>query len=177
MTRKCKVHCGFKVNQFEIDALASLNRFRHEVLVKRIGAELKKENCNILTWFAVGDCPESLTGKITSVMAGLSLNGVVQCGFTRNETLWKHSHFFDNVTLGLTVENEKRAIELSEEGLVSVPDYSSWTITLYKKMKPIYNCGGGFGTTCGENFVITKAEEIHPEDCGKCYEGKRGCFV
>ncbi len=176
MTAKCRKHCGYKANAFEYNVFKSFKDIDAQYLIDMIAAELQITKCNILTWFATGDCPKVMTEKISIIMTALEASGFIQCGFTRNRVLWDFSQWLPNARLGLTVEDEATAIKLSEEGLISLPDYDSWSITLFQKRKAMYNCGGGFGTTCGEAFVIPKAEEVYPEDCGQCYTAKRGCF-
>jgi hypothetical protein len=177
MTEECALNCGYKKNKLEELNLEVFRECSPLQLGLEIRKELKEYDCKILSWFATGDCPYDLTDKVYSIMDWLADEGFIQCGFTRNVELWERLLPLKDITLGLTVEDEEWAKRISKKGLVSVPDYNTWTVTLYKDTKPYFNCGGGFGTTCGENFVITKAEEIYPEDCGKCYERKRGCFV
>jgi hypothetical protein len=177
MTAKCKKHCSYKVNAFETKVFDCFGVWGKQELADTIKSELQTTGCDILTWFATGDCPEAMTGKITVIMALIEEAGFIQCGFTRNRKLWKWSQNLPNTRLGLTVESKVKAIKLSEEGLISLPDYDSWTITLFQRGKAKYNCGGGFGATCGEAFVIPMAEEVYPEDCGQCYTAKRGCFL
>lgn len=173
VTKKCRANCGYKVNKFEEDVFKIESASNIKL---RIRDELRKYDCKILHWFATGDCPEDMTGKITSIMDWLSEEGFVQCGFTRNKKLWENVSPLRNIQLALTTESHKKAEKLSEDGLTSVPDYDSYTIRLYKKGKPIYSCGALFGTMCGENFVITQTSEVYPEDCGQCYDNDRGCF-
>ncbi len=176
MTKKCKAHCGYRVNRFEEDVFEELKIESASNIKLKIRDELREYKCKMLSWFATGDCPEDMTDKITTIIDWLAEEGFIQCGFTRNKRLWENLLPLNNVTLGLTVEDHNKAKRMSDRGLISVPDYDSWTVTLYKEGSSIYNCGGGFGTTCGEGFVITKASEVYPEDCGQCYDNSRGCF-
>ncbi len=179
MTKACKENCGYRINRLELDVYRNFMNMSPLTLALGIRKELNHYDCRILTWFATGDCPEMLTDKIAFIIDWLAEEGFVQCGFTRNTVLWERLLPLANVTLGLTVEDHKEAEIVSEKGLVAVPDYASWTVTLYKKAKAYFNCGGGWGISCGANFVTinASAEEIYPEDCGQCYDNKRGCFT
>ena len=51
--------------------------------------ELDRNNCNIIAWFASGDCPSYMTDKIVKIIEKLQERKIVQCGFTRNINLWE----------------------------------------------------------------------------------------
>lgn len=178
-TKRCREECNYKINSFEKQVFADMTHEREIDLKVKIRYELDRFNCRILSWFATGDCPKSMTDKITSIMDWLSEEGYIQCGFTRNQQLWANILTMNNVRLGLTVEDHEKAEKLSKRGLVSVPNYDEWTTDIYVKGSRIFNCGGGFGTTCGEGYVIEDApiEKVYSEDCGHCYKGNRGCFT
>lgn len=178
-TRACLKACNYGVNSFEIQTLKTFRNTSYNDLYERIMNEMMGFDCKILTWFATGDCPDDLTHLISSIIQQLQLRGFPQCGFTRNKGLWDRVKDLANVRLGYTTEDESEAEDLSKLGLVAVPDYDTWTTNIYVKGSKVFNCGGGFGTTCGEGYVIEDApiEKIYSEDCGHCYEGKRGCFL
>ncbi len=179
-TKACRKHCGYKINQFELETYRTFMSMSPLSIALEIRDELQRYDCRMLSWFATGDCPEILTDKIAFIFDFLQEEGFIQCGFTRNQVLWERLLPLADIALGLTVENHRAAVLLSAKGLVAVPDYASWTVTLYKKAKAFFNCGGGYGIGgCGANFVTINAstEEIYPEDCGLCHANKRGCFT
>ncbi len=177
MTKKCQVHCALKPNRIQKETCDYIKNHEATVSTLKIEKELRETECDMLTWFSAGDCPKSMTEKVASIMKGLSTAGITQCGFTRNKKLWIKSQEMNNIKLCLTVENKERARKLCKDGLVSVPNYQEWTVSIYHRKERIAGCGGGF--TCGGDYVITEADsrEIFPEDCGLCNQFSRGCFV
>ncbi len=175
MTMECADNCGYQVNEFEMAVLKKFLLDSASNIKLKIRDELRQHDCKIVTWFATGDCLDTLTDKTTEIMDWLSEEGFIQCGFTRNKQLWANTLTMNNVELGLTVEDEKTAEMTSKRGLVAVPDYTSWTVKLYKGGRGYFSCGGGFSGGCGAGFFTINGE-IYPEDCGMCHDNSRGCF-
>jgi len=134
----------------------------------KITKEMEKAKSKILHWFAAGDCMGKYTDKIVEIIKHLSTDGLIQCGFTRNENLWKKVCKVENVHLVFTIESKKRAKLFMGEGMIIVPDYIETTAELYKK-------GISCGTCDGIYYELSKRIKI-AADCNLCYEKKCGCF-
>ena len=176
-TETCLKECADKLKPFkhEIARYELFCNMTPSELIKVITDEIDNSVCShnkILSWFTEsGDCPSDLTDKVLEVMHGLH---VPQNGFTRNRRLWKKSHSIPNVHLGFTVEDESAGIELSKQGLVSVPDYKEERVKILKHDQ-IWLCGGG-SVTCGCGTVEDSGFDSE-EDCGLCHSMTRGCFA
>lgn len=134
---------------------------------------------NLLQWFCWGDCPKVRTEKISEIIRLLSDNGIVQCGFTRNERLWRNCLKIKNINIGLTIEEKRyRKIRdlygedkynLIQDGLVGVPNYSTGVVKLY------WGTDRARGGCSGVWYTSPLGIESQA-NCMECYEKKEGCF-
>ncbi len=171
MTKACKEYCVCQINQYELDVYNTLINVDAKEIAIRIRTEMIDTDCNILSWFATGDCPETLTGKISNIIYMLSKEGCIQCGFTRNSVLWERLLPLANTKIALTVEDPVEALSMSRLGMVGMPYYKQGVVEIMSRKRRRL-------TFCGENFVVIKGEkeEVYPEDCGNCHKERIGCF-
>ena len=136
-------------------------------LYAQIKAELEDGNFKLLTWFDSGDCPTSLTNKVSDIINQLHEDDFSQLGFTRNEKLWlkvkdleEDDQCYSNVTTKtrfmLTVE---RGTKIIKEGRYAVPDYKKQRVCIIhhhtfdkpveESIDKIISNGGGLVRYCG----------------------------
>lgn len=161
-------------------------------LKERLLMELLDRNCLLLHWFVWGDCPVALTEKVAWIIKQLKEEEVIQCGFTRNVSLWRkvcQSPSSNSLRMALTVEDADRVLDYCDDGLVAVPNYEKGMVELFygssdketgkhvEKDHVFYGC-------CGEQWMADKtiveyescADKIHEASCEKCFKHARGCF-
>lgn len=172
---KCLVNCLTYLTHNDITAEtfdAFKNRTEGE-LSASIWSQIKDKKPRLMEWFCWGDCPPELTQKVSSVMWGLSKNGAIQCGFTRNEELWKIALKIPNARIGITIEDIGSVDDYAKKGLVAYPIYDTGHTKLFYKTDKTKSSG-----MCGCTFMYDEAIQINYEaDCQTCYENKRGCFT
>jgi hypothetical protein len=134
----------------------------------QIMEDLNQMNSKLLYWFASGDCMKKHIDRISTIMKHLSLEEIIQCGFTRNKTLWKRTQQIQNINIALTMEFKDVSKIGFTSGLISVPDYKTGKIKLYMNNVFQGSCGG---------YRTELKEAIQENDCNKCYEMKKGCFT
>jgi len=163
---------GFKKKQ------ECFNYFLNNSSIKiaaQILTELENADCEIFTWFASGDCPSFLILKFFAVIKELDKKGVIQTGFTRNQSLWEECRDLYNAKILLTIEDIERA---QKPGLYSMPNYKIGAIdVLLVNFEKLYHgdgCGGGYYYN---HILKTGIDNSHLKlDCKACYENKTGCF-
>jgi len=138
------------------------------VVCHQIEKEMKELKIKILYWFACGDCPKKYTLKIFSIMKHLALEGIVQHGFTRNKSLWKHALNIKQVRLVLTIERLRYSPKINR-GIIAVPNYQTGEINLYQNKTH-------WGFCVGEGFRRRKLNKKSGSNCNDCFEKKEGCF-
>jgi len=139
------------------------------LICNQIIEDLSQISSKLLYWFASGDCMGKHVKNISAIMEHLSLEGVIQCGFTRNKKLWKRTQKIQNVNIALTIEKLEDVSKTGfTSGLISIPDYKTGKINLY--MNNIFrgSCGG---------YNTKLVEIVYKNDCKECYEMKKGCFT
>lgn len=129
--------------------------------------ELKGMKSKILYWFGSGDCMRVYGKRISDIMEHLSLEGIVQCGFTRNKKLWERTQKIGNVRLALTVEI-KKVSEIKSSGLIAVPNFASGEVALF------WN-GVSYGYCGSTRYTLNEIK--YEANCQLCYGNKRGCFT
>jgi len=150
----------------------------------KILEELKEDKCNVLAWFASGDCPITYKDKFVNIIKVLQDNGVVQTGITRSWNLWMDL---------LKIQNDQTRFLLTEEsmdqvnvrnqsgGMYSIPDYKNGVIDIVisesHEVKKQYGCGGGYYTDHVLKGKIIKDDKYLDLNCQKCYDKKIGCFT
>jgi len=139
------------------------------LVCNQIVEDLSQMNPKLLYWFASGDCMEKYVNRISAIMEHLSLEGIIQCGFTRNKKLWKRTQEIQNVNIALTMEKLEDISKTGIiSGLISIPDYKTGKINLYTNSILRGSCGG----------YNTKLDEVvHKDNCKECYKMKKGCFT
>ena len=182
-SKQCLVNCAAKKNT---KRSAKLGEFGHILgyekkkdawdfivenlsllIANKILIEMSDIRTEILYWFASGDCPEKHVDKIIRVMKHISLEGIYQCGFTRNRELWLEAKQINRARLALTVE-KKNDIS-TEKGFFAIPNYSTGRVEL---MYGRYVSGGTCG---GSRYNIKKVD--YKADCQLCFDNERGCFT
>ncbi len=147
------------------------------IILKKIVSELRKADCNILTWFASGDCTSIITDRFYQVVKGLDLLGIIQTGITRNISLWKRCQdLSEKAKILLTIE---KVSDDMEPGLYSLPDYKCGVISIVTvgigKVHIAAGCGGGYYEY---KMKILETDKTHLKlDCKACYANKTGCFI
>ena len=124
MTPKCWEHCPGNQTRHGHEVKAMKYFFNHSVITisERIIRELKYFKSDFLGWFSWGDCPPVLVEKVFSITQRLKGMGIFQVGFTRNEILWKKIKPEKTLRFGLTVDDYSKALERSNEGVISHPN-------------------------------------------------------
>ncbi len=181
-TDKCLTNCaafknadlkniiGYRAKKHTLDYFKKESVFK---ICDKIIEELSDMDERILYWFASGDCPKSLQGKIINIIHHLIVEGIIQLGFTRNECLWEKTQSVSisylGVHLAFTVESTKEAREKQIfRGLVAVPNYKTSKISLYK--------ANLYSGSCGESRK--RYDELrHEDNCMECYQKEIGCFA
>lgn len=167
-TAECIEECpsGQLTNPHEIAALGLMKSQTARWLVGTILAELGGRT--LFQWHVWGDCLPELTAKCALVMRGLERMGVRNFGFTRNPELWKLASAA-GIHVGLSVDTEKEAVELSQTGHVCWPDRYRGVTRMYANGQMTAICNGWWCTWLPE-------EEMHNSDCRRCITERRGCF-
>ncbi len=135
----------------------------------RIMHELAEMKCNILYWFACGDCMKKDEARILKIIEYLDNEGVIQCGFTRNKTFWEESVKYTNY-IALTLESYWEVLKSQTMGLFAVPDYKNNTVKIYKGQETYWICGGNF------TYLKLRVNTIK-SNCLECFNKKEGCFT
>jgi hypothetical protein len=149
-----------------------------EKVAKQMAKELSEADCNILSWFASGDCPSMLTNKFHSVVKILDKSNIIQTGFTRNKTLWKKcKQLSPSCKVLFTIEDIK---DTDDDGLYSLPNYEIGAIDIVhiadKKTGRFITVGCGGGYYEHQKKIMGKDNSHLKLDCRACYKDKTGCF-
>ena len=153
-------------NLHEVKALHLFKTRGVKWLVRTILEELDEEK--VFQWHVWGDCLPELTGKCAAVMIELQKAGINQFGFTRNKPLWELVSAA-GIRMGLSVDSEAEAIEMSQRGLVCWPDVDRSEARLHWKWQMVARCSGWWCT-----YIPTG--EMHNSACRRCIIEKKGCF-
>lgn len=166
-TEECLEYCPSAqvVNKHEQAALSLFKKQNALWLAGTILDELGGQK--LLQWHVWGDCLPELTEKVTAVILSLKSARVDQFGFTRNHKLWENVR--SEVRVGLTVDTEREAVELSKLGLVCWPDVDRNEARLHWDGQMVARCSGWWCT-----FVDTG--EVMNSACSYCIKKRRGCF-
>lgn len=173
-TERCLKECAALKNAFDEtivghEAKVATYKFMisHSVLdvCQQIIKEMRELGCKILYWFASGDCLRRHTDKIGRIMKHLSIEGIIQCGFTRNKKVWYTAENIPLARIALTVEANQRKPR-NERGIIAVPDYQSGEVKLYQNRTHLGSCGAGFQR---RRLQISTG-------CDSCYQQRVGCF-
>ena len=172
---RCLVNCLSYLTQNSItkDTFDVFQKQDAKTITEKLWKQIEKQPIKLMEWFCWGDCPPGMTDKVIDVIKGLSLKGVVQCGFTRNKELWQAVLKVPNVRIGITIEDIDDIKEYAKKGLVAHPQYDSGETELFYKTtdsKHYASCGGSF-------MRVTATEISYEADCLTCYKNKRGCFT
>jgi len=173
-TDKCKEYCpsGMAVNEHEKYAL---DFFKTEHVIDII-AKMEDDfdyltnrpyNAKMIQWFVWGDCPTILTDKVAAVISGIRDLGIPQYGFTRNCRLWEIVPNEDRLHIGLTVDNLKKAFDMSVEKMTAHPDFEHGYAEMIFKGKIRSRCNGW--------WCITELETRN-SDCNRCLIHGEGCY-
>lgn len=175
-TRKCIEYCpsGQVINDHEKHALAYFKRYTAGTVFKRLIKNFESlaaipYNARMIQWFAWGDCPSDLTGKIAEIILRIRDEGIPQYGFTRNKMLWEMIPSSDFLSMGLSIDNLKEAKEVSIESgkMTAHPDFKSGYAEMISNGKIVARCNGW--------WCITEVE-TRTSNCGKCLTEKTGCY-
>jgi len=191
-TPMCLERCPSDVrpNALEQWIYVQFREQRADELARTIFMELLDRNKLFLQWFAWGDCPAALTEKVAWIIGQLKEENVTQCGFTRNDPLWRKVKGITRI--GLTVEDQDKVVDYCKAyGVVGKPDYETGKVHIYygiervevgtTKMRGAYR--GGCGGVWVEDHEYEKADyETRPShvfeaSCELCAEHRRGCFA
>lgn len=171
LTKKCDKMCSASSTnireRYTYSFISQKNIFE---VCAQLYNDFKKSKAKLFQWFESGDCPKKDTKRITEIIEMLSKQDVPQFGFTRNKKLWESVNEFDDVNFVLSIEDKKKAEDLSEEGTVAFPVYKTGKINLYKNRRRSGSCGGGWYELEEEKLVVEN-------NCWECYKKNRGCFT
>lgn len=142
--------------------------------------EMEELQATILSWFCSGDCLDKDVDRLVEIMGLLHDEGVIQNGFTRNQTFYRKIMTQGKLKhIVLTVES-RRAEDAPAfddvESIWAIPNYKTGIVTLYR---------GKWGSKrvmgyCGFNEVTTnfKGKTVRiASNCLGCYKKKMGCFT
>lgn len=157
------------------------------LVVDEIVKEMKERDVNILYWFASGDCQKKYTQRIFNIMRHISLEGIVQQGFTRNIVLWRNALEIENMNMVLTVESGGKISDdmKRSRGLFAEPDFKTGKVKIFQYYWEVteprweYYCGGSF-TRPTRNKATTgwSVNDIEKgPNCQLCYDKKKGCYT
>ncbi len=172
LTDHCLKYCPAKeTNKHEIRALEYFKNNSIGEIKERILKEMCEYNVIHLYWFPWGDCLPELTDKITYVMLGLSGQGILQNGFTKNLSLWANINDFkkNNLKIGFHLDEIKNIKKMFDNKIVCCPDINVGKAELYFNQKKIARC-------CGIWCDWLAANETRIADCQECFIYKQGCF-
>ncbi|MCG8430399.1 MAG: hypothetical protein MJA29_04425 [Candidatus Omnitrophica bacterium] len=177
MTKTCAEECRVSKSLPEIRSYSFFVKNDAKTIINRMLQEIEDNKAtNLVWWCESGDCPASMTEKISNIMHCISDAGIPQSGFTRNKALWSRANNIKNCNIALTVENEQEAVRLSEHGLISLPNYKTWKVKIFVEGQ-LYLCGGGgVGVpSCGMGGV-EQDDYWGEEDCSICFKNGKGCY-
>lgn len=148
------------------------------VICGQIIQEMEELRAEVLSWFSSGDCLDQDVNRMYQIMELLHGEGIVQNGFTRNQSLYKRiidggiiKHF------ALTLESLKQSRRQRytfPAGLWAIPNYKTGVVKLYRG-----KLGKEAYSSCSSHEVATqfKGEEVKIAcNCTACYHKKLGCF-
>jgi len=174
-TEKCRKYCpsGMSVSKHEKYAL---NFFKNEN-VTTVVAKIKEDfeylvnrSCNdtkMIQWFTWGDCLSTLTDKMAAIISDVHDLGIPLYGFTRNRLLWEIVPNKDRLRIGLTVDNLKKALNMSTEKMIAHSDFKHGYAEMIFKGKIRSRCNGW--------QCITELE-TRDSDCSRCLIYGEGCY-
>jgi len=175
-TKKCRYYCpsGGEINEHEKWAYNYFKKHNEETVLKKIMYDYKElskipYNAKMIQWFAWGDCPSELTEKVTVCILAIKDEGIPQYGFTRNRRLWEIIPHYDNLSIGLSLDDLDNAKEMSiiNGKMTAHPNFQSG----YAEM--IFN--GRIVSKCNGWWCITDAETQN-SDCTRCLTNNDGCY-
>ena len=174
-TKKCLEYCpsGNSRNKSEIYALKYFIQNDAEAITAKIVEDYKiltkrPYHAKMIQWHVWGDCLPELTEKEYQVIMSLNKLGIPQYGFTRNKRLWDLVPAKRDLNIGYTLDNLKKAKELSFGKMTASPDYEHG----YALM--IFN--GHIRSRCNGWWCITEAGEERNSDCRICLQNGEGCY-
>jgi len=177
-TRKCIEHCpsGQTINEHERYALNYFQKHNQDKIFQKMlfdydQLSLIPYNAKMIQWFAWGDCPSNLTGKVAAVMLLLQKQKIPQYGFTRNKMLWKMIPASNFLNIGLSIDVLEKAKQVSVESgkLTAHPDFDSGYAEMIFDGKIITRCNGWW-------CIVEKTGETRNSDCALCLTENTGCY-
>ena len=124
----------------------------------------------MIQWHVWGDCLPELTEKEYKVIMALHEVSIPQYGFTRNKELWQLIPRLDNLNIGYTLDNLRKAIKLSIESgkMTASPDYEhGYALMIFD---------GKIRSRCNGWWCITEKGEERNSDCRLCLKEHTGCY-
>lgn len=174
----CQLDMGMGVEtKLKQEIYERISNISPEAIAEDILTELKEADCEILTWFASGDCPSILTKRFFWLAEVLDERGIIQTGITRNKALWqKCKQLSSRAKVLLTVEAVDDSLEY---GIYSLPDYKGGAISIVEVGLGQVRISAGCGGEYYENHIkILGIDKSHLKlDCKACYQNKTGCFI
>ena len=174
-TDRCKENCpsGMLVSKHEKYALDFFKTEDVMTIVTKIKEDfdyIVNRPCNdtkMIQWFAWGDCLSILTDKVATVILSIRNLGIPQYGFTRNHHLWEIVPIEDRLRIGLSVDNLKKALDMSTEKMIAHSDFKHGYAEMIFKGKIRSRCNGWQCMTELENRI---------SDCNRCLIHGEGCY-
>lgn len=154
---------GHEFKKATYDFIVKENIFK---VLYKITEELKDMKCNILYWFACGDCEKKHQERLIEIIQYLYKYDIIQCGFTRNKSFWLEIQKYTN-HIALTLESYNEVQKTQSSGLFAIPDYKINKVKIYRGE---LHCG-----TCGMS-VYTFDKMVRKANCLECWKQKQGCF-
>ena len=177
-TRKCMEYCpsGQQINEHERYALNYFKQHDQNNIYKKLLKDFSElslvpYNAKMIQWFAWGDCPSDLTGKIAAVMLLLRDQKIPQYGFTRNKMLWEMIPASDILNIGLSIDDLKKAKQISIDSgkMTAHPDFNSGYAEMIFGGKIVTRCNGWW-------CIVQETKETRNSDCAQCLKEGTGCY-
>ncbi len=175
-TKKCIEYCpsGMEINEHERFALRFFQNNNPLVITMKMIKDFgylanRPYNAKMIQWFVWGDCLPELTEKIADVIFRLRDEGIPQYGFTRNVKLWEKIPKEDRLSLGLTIDDMKKAKQtsLSSKKMIAHPDFETGYAEMVFRGEVKSRCNGWWCKT---------EIETRNSDCTRCLNHGEGCY-
>jgi len=171
-TEHCLQYCpSLEPKEREREVLEYFKKEPPSAIISKILNELVQLfNSLFLYWHSWGDCLPELEDKEIKIMSALHSRGIVQCGATRNLSLWHRIPFERSLRIAYHAESQEEAVVKSQicGRLTCYPDVKRGKAQFFVNGKKVAEC-------CGY-WTQWLDGEVEEADCRRCYIYRQGCF-
>ena len=179
-TKECLYNCYAEKSALVKEIYKFITEEEIFKVCSKIRDDFSRLGGEVLHWFSAGDCESKHQERLLKIMRYLSKEDVVQCGFTRNKSLYSKANKIRNMNMIFTVETFDEIKKQKIIGKVAVPNYETGYINIYltkpSEIKEGFRSLGTCGGTWYEYKVKGKTELITEADCNYCFKNRLGCF-